>query len=360
MVNHDHRCISCLMPPAYPGLDLNSEGVCNQCIGFNKKELLGEERFLELLGSKKGRDYDCLLGISGGKDSCYVAYLAAKRYNLRALAVCYDFPFLTDLARTNVQRVCDSLGLDLLVIKSKNNLEYRLLRNHLLSVGGTGTSWGQCIFCHYGIEAVLYNVAKARGIPFILGGITKYELWNPGSRTKFLFARVKELPAAEKAGFAYYQAKAYACLVEQRRQFPIPGNSVFDVYRRATLPPDSITGINVFDYVRWDQSMIENTLMKETSWEMPDKSISWRYDCVLEPFLDYTYKWEFGISTVGIYLSNLIRDGRIERVEALHILERSEDEEMLRGKLQPVFDFLKLPYRFGEVFFERARRDTTR
>jgi hypothetical protein len=224
------------MPDTYPGIAFDSSGVCNQCRDFRRKELLGEDAFLALLGSQRGERYDCVLGISGGKDSCYVAYLAKKRYNLRALAVCYDFPFLCDLARQNIRRLCDSLNLELVVVKSEGNLEYRLLRNHFLSVGATGTSWGQCIFCHYGIEAILYNIAVDRKIPFILGGITKYELWNPGSRTRFLFQRVRKLPVRQFFHFLFYQGKAYTRLVDQRRQFRIPGNSIFDVYRRAHSP----------------------------------------------------------------------------------------------------------------------------
>ncbi len=154
--------------------------------------MFGEAAFLDKISSKHGDKYDCVLGISGGKDSCYVAYLAKKKFNLRTLAVCYDFPFLVDLARQNVKKVCDSLDLDLEIIKTNNNLEYNLLRNHLISLAGTGTTWGQCIFCHYGIDAVLFNVAKEKNIPFILSGITSNELWNPGSRTQFLLNRVKK------------------------------------------------------------------------------------------------------------------------------------------------------------------------
>jgi hypothetical protein len=338
------RCSKCLLPDSYPGIEFDDENVCNFCRDFKKKELLGEQALLNILTTRKGIEYDCVLGISGGKDSCYVAYLTKKKYNLRALAVCYDFPFLCDLARDNIRQVCKSLDLDLLVVKSKDNIEYGMLRNHLLSTGSTGTFWGQCIFCHYGIEAILYNVAKEKSIPWILSGVTKYELWNLGSRTKFLLNRVKQLPFADKLKFLNYQAKTYYYLVQQRRQFPIPGNSNFNVYKRAVTPSDTIRGINVFEYERWDQQDIERILIEETGWVKPQKSISWRYDCSLEPLLDITYKKEFGISTAGIYLSNLIRDEIISREDALVILEKSENEAFLNDKLKDVSSFLNIPH----------------
>ena len=224
-------CSKCLMPDTYPGIQFNREGICNACLEHRKKNPLGEEQLVEKLRSTPGGEYDCVLGISGGKDSCYVAYLAKEKFGLRALAVCYDFPFLVELARQNIKKVCDSLNLDVMHVKSSNNFEYDFLRNHLISLSGTQTTWGQCIFCHYGIEGVLYNVAREKNIPFILSGVTENELWNPGSRTGFLLKRVKKLPFRDLLRFVYYQSKAYLNLVDQRKQFRIPGNGCFNVYK---------------------------------------------------------------------------------------------------------------------------------
>ncbi len=345
------RCNKCLLPDTYPDIVFDNDGVCNQCNQYEKSELLGENALIEILKAKHGKEFDCVVGISGGKDSCYVTYLAKKKYGLRTLAVCYDFPFLRDLARANIQNVCNSLGVELHVIKSKNNLEQKLLRNHLISLSSTGTSWGQCIFCHYGIDAILYNFANERGIPFILGGITKYELWNPGSRTAFLAKRLRKLPIGKLLQFFNYQSRAYFRLVDQRRQFRMPPSNCLDVYRRAEKPADGPQSIHVFDYVQWDQGVIEQTLMSETGWIKPDKTLSWRYDCSLEPFLDYTYKKEFGISTVGIYLSQLIRDGKMDRQEAMKMMEESENDILLKIKLTEVFDELNIPSKIKDEFF---------
>jgi hypothetical protein len=339
------------MPDSYPGIQFDAQGVCNQCNNFVKKELQGEAALQEILCSARGSDYDCVVGISGGKDSCYVAYLATKKYHLRTLAVCYDFPFLVDLARENVKNVCSALDIDLIVVKSRNNLEFNLLRNHISSTAATGTTWGQCLFCHYGIEAILYKEAFEKKIPFILGGVTKYELWDLGSRTRIFLKHIKKLPLHEILSFAYYQSKAYGRLVSQRFEFKLPSCNKFNVYARAKKPLDGPQQINVFDFVPWEQDVIEKTLAKETGWKKPAKSISWRYDCILEPLLDLTYKKEFGISTVGVYLSNLIRDGRIARDEALKILAESEQEDFLRQKLNDVFDFLDIPSHIREKFF---------
>lgn len=339
------------MPGTYPGIKFNKQGVCNHCTAFKPTKLLGEGKFTQKISSKRGDTYDCVLGISGGKDSSYVAYLARQKFNLRTLAVFYDSPFYCDLARQNIKSVCNTLNIDLITIKSKNNLEYNLLRNHLISLAATGTTWGHCMFCHYGIDAILWNIASKKKIPFILSGVTTNELWNPGNRTKILLKRVKKLPISELPGFIYYQSKAYMGLLEQRKEFPIPDNNCFKVYKKPALPLNGAELLHVFDYVEWNQSEIEKTLTEKTGWVKPQKALSWRYDCILEPLLDYTYKKEFGISTVGLYLSGLIRSGLIQRDEALRIQEQTEDADALKNKVASVFNYLKIPKKTQDKFF---------
>ena len=74
------RCTRCLMPSTYPNITFDSDGVCNHCLSYRKPEPKGEEALLQRIRSKSGETYDCLLGISGGRDSCYVAYLAKRKY----------------------------------------------------------------------------------------------------------------------------------------------------------------------------------------------------------------------------------------------------------------------------------------
>jgi hypothetical protein len=340
------------MPDTYPGITLDEAGVCNHCLDYQKPELLGADLFLQKIHSQKGEQYDCVLGISGGKDSSYVAYLAKKKFGLRALAVSYDFPFMVDLARENIKTVCDSLGIELLVVKSRNNLEYDLMRNHLTSLAATGTTWGQCMFCHYGIEAILSETARSRRVPFILSGVTKSETWwNPGSRLGFLAKRVKSLPLSEMALFGLYQSKAYLGLVDQRRQFPLPGNNPLNVFAREKTPAGGPETIHIFDYVEWDQEVIEKTLQEETGWRKPSKALTWRYDCILEPLLDFTFKKDLGISSAGLYLCGLIRSGRISREQALQLLEESEDQARLDASLRVVLDYLKIPMETQNKYF---------
>jgi glutamine---fructose-6-phosphate transaminase (isomerizing) len=344
------------MPSNYPGISLNNEGLCNFCDSYKKTVPMGEARFLQKILSKRGKEYDCVLGISGGKDSCYVAYIAKKIFGLRVLAVSYDFPFMVDLARENSKAVCDNLGIELLVVTSRNNLEVNFLRNHLISLAATGTTWGQCLFCHYGIEAILYEKARTNEIPFILSGVTNSEVWwNPGNRISILAKRLRKLTIREKILFGLYQYRAYIRLVDQRRQFPMQGNSCYKVYKKANIPTNGPEIIQVYDYIKWDQEIIEKTLQEETGWQKPSKSLTWRYDCILEPLLDFTFKKDLGISSAGLYICDLIRSGAIDREEGLRWMEESEDQSWLNASLKTVLDYLEIPINVQDKFFNTSK-----
>ena len=346
------RCSKCLMPDTCPDIYLDQNGVCNYCNRYKEAELYGEEALLKKLRSSHGEEYDCLLGLSGGKDSSYVAYFAKERLKLRTLAVFYDSPFYCDLARKNIKNVCDTLDLDLIIVKSKNNLEYNILHNHLMSVLPSGKSWGQCKFCHYGIDAILYNVAKERKIPFILSGFTRHEHTVPINRKKVFLSMMKKLQKRDLWRFVYYQTKALFFLINQRRQFRLPFKRITNVYKIPKFPSDLPEKIAFFDYIKWDQKEIEHVLTNNVGWIKPDTLLSWGYDCILEPLLNYSTIKEMGISTTGIYLSNLIRIGQFERDEALFIMEKYENDDFLRNKVEYVLDFLKIPKTIQEKFFE--------
>lgn len=345
------RCTRCLMPGSYPGITFDSKGLCNFCLSYQDVPLLGEEVFLEKISSKRGGKYDCVVGISGGKDSCYAAYVAKKKFGLRVLAVSYDFPFMVDLARQNTKSVCEQLEIKLIIVKSQNNLEVDLLRNHLISLAATGTTWGQCMFCHYGIEAILYQIATSEQVPFILSGITPYETWwDPGSRLGILAKRLQRLSLPEKFLFGVYQSRAYWGLVDQRRQFPLPENNCFNVYQHAQYPATGPEILPIYGYIQWDQEMIEKTLQEETGWRKPVQALTWRYDCILEPLLNYTFVKDLGISSTGLYLCGLIRSGAIKREEAVELLEENENQAHLEESMRRVLDFLEIPPTYQEKY----------
>ena len=82
------RCSKCVLPETTPNISFDKEDICNYCHSYEKFRYEGETKLLELLNSQKraGSKYDCILGISGGRDSSYALLKLVRDYRMKVLA----------------------------------------------------------------------------------------------------------------------------------------------------------------------------------------------------------------------------------------------------------------------------------
>lgn len=114
------RCNRCLLPSSIEGISFDNEGICNHCRNYERNfadwDQISERKskeFRDLLDKAKSlkRPYDCLVPLSGGKDSTYALYLATKVYHLRTLAVTLENGYLSNPAKENIKNAlanCDA------------------------------------------------------------------------------------------------------------------------------------------------------------------------------------------------------------------------------------------------------------
>ena len=136
-------CTRCVMDTTYPGITFDQEGHCSLCNAYEeKKGVIGyrkgeSEKTLQALVQKikednRDKEYDVILGLSGGVDSAYMAYLAHE-LGLRVMAVHVDTGWNMDVAVRNIQRVCDKLNLKLHTITIDWPTMRELQRAYMLS-----------------------------------------------------------------------------------------------------------------------------------------------------------------------------------------------------------------------------------
>lgn len=116
-------CARCIMDSTVPGVRFDEHGVCNHCRihdHLDRSFPTGDEgaRILQGIAARvreagKGRKYDCVVGVSGGRDTSYCLYYVKEVMNLRPLAVHFDNGWDSETAKTNLSRVCDMLDVDL-------------------------------------------------------------------------------------------------------------------------------------------------------------------------------------------------------------------------------------------------------
>ena len=116
-------CNRCVSNSSINSLNLDINGICQFCKIHDEMEAeypLNENSFKELLKISdrikeegKGKKFDCVVGVSGGKDSSYLLYLVKEKLKLRPLAVHYDNGFDSDTSVSNILRVCEKLDVEL-------------------------------------------------------------------------------------------------------------------------------------------------------------------------------------------------------------------------------------------------------
>ncbi len=117
-------CKKCIMDTTDPDINFDENGVCDYCNNYKESIVpewnYGENRLSELMTVAKkikkegqGKDFDCIIGLSGGLDSSYTAYIAKEVMGLRPLLLHVDAGWNTDQAVENIERLVDGLNLDL-------------------------------------------------------------------------------------------------------------------------------------------------------------------------------------------------------------------------------------------------------
>ena len=323
------ECVFCLMDTSDPTIEFDADGVCSHCHAYRARpavELpsLEErterlERVVEQIKKEgKGREYDCVCGVSGGIDSTMVLYLV-KQMGLRPLAVHMDNGWNSELAVANVQRVLDRLDVDLLTLvidwEEFRDLQFAFLRSSIANAE---------IPTDHAIIAPLYRLASERGIRHIMsGGNIVTEAVMPDSwmydakdsrlikdvYRKYTGRRLKSYPRFGLARFFYWT------FIKRIRFFPI---------------------LNYIDYVKEDAIQL---FEREFGWRRYEgkhfESIFTRY------FQTQILPKKFEIDKRRAHLSTLILSGQLKRDDAVKILaeeilppaKQQEDREFVLKKL---------------------------
>lgn len=169
-------CTRCVMDTSDPEISFDEHGVCNHCHRYDqqiaayvKRDADGwakmEAKAAAIRQEGAGKRYDCIIGLSGGVDSSYVAYLVVKRLGLRPLAVHMDNGWNTEIAVANIENIVSRLGIDLHTVVLDWE-EFKDLQAAFVRAGVPDCE----IPTDHAIAAVLYRTAAEQGVRHIIGG----------------------------------------------------------------------------------------------------------------------------------------------------------------------------------------------
>ncbi len=331
------RCERCIMPETVPGVTFNKDGICSYCLDYTPEQSLGQEAFQEIVASARSRnnEYDCIVPLSGGRDSTFILHLAKAVYGLKVLAVNYDNEFRNEQALVNMTTACKVLGVDFISVRSKRNLASKIVLEAIPRAVPDGLYQickVLCAACVYGYRSVSCRAAHKHKAPLILWGFSQAE------RTQNMERKAaegfKRLTRPQRIA-RFYKIMYYKLL--QKMEFPVPGNSVLARWRLPTIKDKNIKEICVFDYVPWNREQIKETIMTELGWRVPSGHVSsWRFDCALHALVNYCYLGLFGCTKDCFGYCGMINSGQMSRSDAL--TQEEQQAVMLRGNIRQLLE----------------------
>ncbi len=162
-------CKKCVMPDTKPDLQLDDEGVCNACRSFERRREVNWEvrsqhleQILRRYRSVDGKNWDCIIPVSGGKDSTYQV-IKMMQLGMNPLCVTSTTCDLSDIGRRNIENL-KNLGVDHIEVSPNPVVRRKLNRIGLLQVGDI--SWPE----HVGIFTIPVRAAVQFGVPLIIWG----------------------------------------------------------------------------------------------------------------------------------------------------------------------------------------------
>jgi N-acetyl sugar amidotransferase len=294
---------------ADPDIRFDEKGICNYYYEYKKAEAklrTGEagRKELEALAAEikeagEGLPYDCIMGLSGGVDSTYVAYLA-KQLGLRPLSVHFDNGWNSELAVMNIENIIGRLGFDLYTYVIDWN-EFRDLQLAYLKASVVDIE----AITDHAIFATLYRLAGEKKVKYFLNGTnvqTENTLPKSWIHSKSDHINIKSIH------------KAYGTL--PLKTFPFSNAKVKRYYQQVV----GVRSISVINYVGYNKQQVKELIQRELGWRDYGGK---HYESVWTRFYQgYILPGKFKIDKRKAHLSDLIFGGQISKAEALEELAK--------------------------------------
>jgi len=324
-------CTRCIMDTEdYPQITFDEKGVCSICHIYDDIALKTVKRgtdaeqalqgmIAEIKDWGKGREYDCLIGVSGGVDSTYLSY-KAKEWGLRPLILHVDNGWNTELSVMNIENLVKKLGYDLFTYvidwNEIRDLQLSYMKASVLDID---------VPTDNAYAAAVFKIANQKGIKYILTGHnTVTEGWLPPTFTHFKYDIINMKAIHKKFGSVPLKTFPYLGVTK--------GWYLMKIKRLKTVSP-----LNWIDY---DKEAVKKFIQDELGWrDYGGKHYENIFTRFYQGFILYK---KFGVDKRKSHLSTLICSGQITREQALEEIKKNpypseellqEDREFLIKKL---------------------------
>jgi len=318
-------CKKCLYPDTKPQLVFNDDGICSACTNRKTKESIDwdkkREEFVKILdkySSKDSSNYDCIIPVSGGKDSTYQTYVMKEEFGLNPLVVNFHPLDQTNIGKKNLENL-KKIGVDCIEFSPNPNVYQKLARFGLSELGDF--QWPE----HIGIFTVPVQIAVKYKIPLIIWGENpQFEYGQPTDINK---DTILDREWNEKNG-GYFLDKIkpehmtkYGFEVKDLKPYLYPSDD--------EIKKVGVTGVFLGTYIKWDifkqlefvktLGFSENDEIREGTYDRWEN-----LDVYFSVFHDYFKFIKYGFGRTTDHVSIEIRYGKMTREKGIELIKKHE------------------------------------
>lgn len=299
------------MPESQEGQKFDKQGYCNVCNSSEDKMRVDwvnrRKDLVNLLETAKksniDRQYDCLIPISGGKDSTFQLHILVKEFGMRPLAVTFSHNWFSAVGIYNLFNAIETFDVDHIMFTPRRNLVNKLAKKSLSKIGDA------CWHCHAGVGAFPLKIAKDYGIKLIIWGESVSESSGRGTYSNPLI----------KFDQDYFQRVSAKVIPNEFIDEEIRER---DLEKFQTLKSDEyqeigIVGIHLGDYIYWDEERQTEFVINEYGWKEDEVEGTYKgyksTECIMPGVHDFACYLKRGFGRTSFHLSSDIRSGILNR-----------------------------------------------
>lgn len=316
-------CTRCCVPETQEGVDFDELGICTGCRSSEEKmhiDWVVREKelraILEEAKSKSGSGYDCVLPISGGKDSFFQAHVLVKVYGLKPLAVTFNQNWVSETGFYNLQRCLEVFDLDHMQFTPARTLVNRLARKSLGAIGDS------CWHCHSGVGAFPLQVATRFKIPLLVWGESIAE--NDG--------RASYKRPEHKFDRDYFTKVSARLTAEEMIGGDLTSKDLhpFELPTYEEIADTGVWGLHLGDYLFWDDERQTEWIRDVYGWRETELEGAYKgyksAECVMAGMHDFTCYLKRGFGRSTWQASVDVRNGLLTRQEGFELVKFHDQE----------------------------------
>lgn len=318
---HLQYCVRCCIPQTQEGVVFDEMGVCQACqsaeqkihIDWTEREKALRE-ILETAKAKAGNNYDCIIPISGGKDSTFQLYVLTQIYGMKPLAVTFSHNWFSETGWYNLQNSLEQFNVDHVMFTPNRKLVNKLARHSLEGIGDS------CWHCHAGVGAFPLQAAVRFNIPLLIWGESIAE--SSG--------RASYLNPVRKFDREYFTKVSAKLRPDQmvREDVSIRDLEPFQVPSAEDCERVGVHGIHLGDYIFWDDERQTEFVRDNFGWRETQVEGSFkRYksaECIMPGVHDLACYLKRGYGRSTFHASVDVRAGLLSRDEAWELIREND------------------------------------